>query len=208
MPIITNADADLRIEPNHRVAMEEELARQGQHQDIEAEGRRRARMREHKPVVLVPGADTPIKVDGEEFQGTAPAFVIDDEPDVDATVMTLRKAHVVQYVHKPWWPFRARGAKFGLYPVMGPKAWASIFETGTHCLRCLGQHQGFESFPEECGLCGLTAAYRARVIEMLETMKELEERGGPNRAQRRAMQRQQPRERRTKGGLILPGMGV
>lgn len=204
MSIITNADADLRIDPRERPALEEGLHREGQQQDIETEGRRAAQQREHKPTVLVPGADQPIVVDGEEFQGTVAAFVIDDEPDVDATVMTLRKQHVVQYVHKPWWPFRAKGAKWGLYPVMGPKAWASIFDTGTHCMRCLGQHGDFESFPDECSRCGLTAAYRARVIELMETLKEIEEQGGPSRAQRRAAR---PREQRRKSGLILPGMG-
>lgn len=203
MTITTNADADLRIDPALRPALEEDLTKQGQHQDIEAEGKLNARLRRRKVEVLLPGADQPIMVDGHAFDGTAAAFVL-DEPDVDETVLTLRKDHLVRLVHKEWWPFKARDAVFGLYPVMGPKGWAAVLVEGTHCMRCLGQHAGYESWPAECSSCGLTESYRNRVIEMLEMMRQIHEQPGTNRAQRRALKRQ---ERRTSSGIVLPGRG-
>ena len=201
MTIITNADADLRIDPAVRGRLEQEAQMQGLHQDEAEIGKRNARDRIREIEVRLPGADSPIKIDGEEYVTAAPSFVL-DEPDVDATVETLMADHVIQLVHKEWWPFKPKGRTFGLFPVMGPKGWEAVLDTGTHCMRCLRQHDGMESFPEECGNCGLTADYRARVLEMLEAMKELSEDAYYGERQGAA---KNAKSYRTKSGLVLPG---
>lgn len=197
--MLTNAGADDRIDPRLRSELELRLAQDGQQQEIAAEGKRNAQLRRRKTTVLLPGGDSPFEVDGRSYDDSAPAFVL-DEPEYDETIPSLMP-YVVRWVHKPWWIFRKAGARFGMFPVLGPKAWSALIDHGVYCLRCLVRHA--DANPDECLGCGLTEVHRMRQLEILETVRLMHEDARPNRAQRRAVKRQRS------SGLVLPsGVGL
>lgn len=208
MSISTNAGFDDRLSPaERRVAAAADLDAL---RDAEQErlGRRAAARRERSSLKLVQfeaqNERPTLEVDGETRVYDAVALEHEfDEPDYDESIPSLGP-YVVnnRYEECGWWPFKPKGARAGLKPTLGAKAWAAILDDGLYCLRCLWRHKS--PWPEECTHCFLTAAHRNRALQHLEDVGQLWEAAQPNRAQRRSMQR---KERRTRSGLVLPGLG-
>lgn len=207
MTILTNAGADDRLSPDvRRVVERDDLDHQLQQQQ-EADGRRAAARRTRSKFRAVPfEAQQPVSIevaDGETrtFKGVALEFEL-EEPVYDESIPCLGPYVVAgKWEECAWWPFKPKGARAGLRPSLGPKAWEAILDEGLYCIRCLWRHAS--AWPEECTTCYLTAAHRTRVLDFLEKRGQVWQTFGPNRAQRRAQER---RVKRSKGGVILPGM--
>ena len=207
MSISTNAGFSDRLSPEERAA-----AQKADHESLvqgaqEESGRRAAARRErsHLKLVQLEGQQQKVTldVDGEtrQFDAVARDFEF-DEPDYDESIPSLGPYIIGnRYEECMWWPFKAKGARAGLKPTLGPKAWSAILDEGLYCMRCLWRHE--HAWPDECAHCYLSATHRERAMQHLERVGELWEAQRPNRAQRRASAK---RERRTRSGLILPGM--
>lgn len=208
--ILTNAGIDDRLPPDVRRVVEQEDRDHLLQQQQEEAGRRAAARRTRHRFRAVPfEAQQPVSIevaDGEtrSFEnGVALEFEF-EEPEYDESVPSLGPYIIGnRYDECAWWPFKPKGARAGLRPRLGPAAWAAILDQGLYCIRCLWRHQGGAWPAEGCTHCYLTADHRQRALSHIEEVGQLWEQGGPNRAQRRAMQRG---VRRTKGGIVLPGM--
>jgi hypothetical protein len=190
MTFLTNAGVDDKIPPMLRTLLGHELDEQGRTQDWEADGKRKARDRVLDLTPRPLEAQEKIVVDGVEYDDAAPAFVF-DEPEYDENVSYI----VARMVECTWWPFKPKGSRAGWRPQMGPKAWNAVYD-GYYCLRCRHRHD--EQWPEECKHCHLTAEHRSRAFQHLEDVAASAYKHGPNREQRRALQR------RSRGGVIIP----
>lgn len=227
MTIITNAGADDLASPAERRVAEAALAEVGIQQDLD-HAARAAALRQEKPrrevVSLEAGSEITLDMGGGEqrtFQGAALGFEL-DEPDIDESVDTLA-ARNLQFVEDVNWPFKPAGARAGVRPTLGPKAWHELLEIGSYCLRCLGRMRAPQvgesclvhgdaclvlehdatvehGVGGSCFRCALTPTHRANALDFLERVAEVHHVAGPARDVRRAMSRKVKRP-----GLVLPG---
>lgn len=210
MTISTNAGFDDRLSPAERRAAALDDHHALVSMEGEEKGRRAAARRTRQRIRLVPfeaqqGVQMDVDGDGELTtfdNGVALEFEF-DEPVYDENVPNLGPYIIGgKRVECAWWPFKPKGARAGLRPCLGPKAWEAILDDGMYCLRCLWRHES--AWPEDgCTHCFLTALHRQRALDHIERAGELWQTAGPNRAQRRAQQR---RVKRSNGGVVLPGM--
>lgn len=193
MGISTNAGFDDKLSPAARRAAEDETSNQGVMQDAEERAKQSAARREVlRAPILQLEAQQKLGVKDEngqvvEFDGIALDYQL-DEPEYDESVPTLAP-YVLRWEESPFWPpsFGPQGSRYPLRPVLGPKAWELILDTGAYCMRCLARHAAAN--PAECAGCGLTAVHRSNAIEYLERAMQVRETFGMNREQRRAMKR-------------------
>jgi hypothetical protein len=206
--ITTNAGNDDRLSPQERrVAAQHDLDH-SLDQVREEKGRAAAARRTRQKWRALPMESqqaTSVMVDGELrtfSEGIALEFEF-EEPEYDDSVRNIFRHTVGPWKETAWWPVKAPGARAGLRPPLGPKAWEAILDQGLYCMKCGWRHD--EPWPEECTHCFLTATRRTRWLEHLESVGHLWQTQGPNREQRRAQQRG---VKRSKGGVILPGMAL